>query len=200
MGATAHTYGRVRHRERRRSQGCRVPRSAGPGERPPGPPGDVFTAGPHDGGGARADGARRSSGGLVLIRGGFDSDEQPRGGPSEPRGKVQPRRPASPGVRLTRRGRVVLIVTVAAVLLGGLWLTAGRWALAGSKSGREAPSTSATERLKSVTVGQDDTLWAIASRARPDADPRITVRRIIDLNSLSDPIVHPGQRLLLPSK
>jgi hypothetical protein len=100
-------------------------------------------------------------------------------------------------VRLTRRGRIVLIVTVAAVLLGGLWLTAGRWALAGANGERaQAPSTA---RLESVTVGRDDTLWEIAARTRPGVDPRITVRRIIDLNSLPDPIVHPGQRLLLPA-
>lgn len=144
MDATAHVYGRVRHRERPRSQGCRVPpnRSAGIGNR-------------------------------------------------------------SAGVRLTRRGRTVLIVTVAAALLGGLWLTAGRLALAGAKGGdadkaRRAPAQSPA--LESVIVGRHDTLWEIASRARPDVDPRITVRRIIDLNSLADPIVQPGQRLLLPSR
>jgi LysM domain-containing protein len=132
MDATAHAQGRVRHRQRRRSQGCRVP----------------------------------------------------------------PNRSA--GIRLTRRGRVVLIVTVALALLGGLWLSAGRGALAGSKGDEAGPAT-ATAR-ESVIVGHHDTLWEIASRARPDVDPRITVRRIIDLNSLSGPIVQPGQRLLLPSR
>ena len=132
MDATAHAQGRVRHRQRRRSQGCRVP----------------------------------------------------------------PNRSA--GIRLTRRGRVVLIFTVALALLGGLWLSADRGALAGSK-GDEAGPVPATAR-ESVIVGRHDTLWEIASRARPEIDPRITVRRIIDLNSLSGPIVQPGQRLLLPSK
>ena len=135
MDATAHTYGRVRHRGRPRSQGCRVP----------------------------------------------------------------PNRTA--GVRLTRRGRAVLIITVALALLGGLWLTAGRGALAGSKGGRggQAPAQSSATR-ESVIVGRHDTLWEIASKARPGVDPRITVRRIIDLNSLPGPIVQPGQRLLLPGR
>jgi hypothetical protein len=135
MDATAHAYGRVRHRERRRSQGCRVP----------------------------------------------------------------PNRSA--GIRLTRRGRVVLIITVAVALLGGLWLTAGRGALAGSKGDgdKAGPAPGNAPARQSVIVGRHDTLWEIATRARPDVDPRITVRRIIDLNSLSDPIVQPGQRLLLPS-
>jgi LysM domain len=132
MGSTAHAQGRLRHRERRRSQGCRVP----------------------------------------------------------------PNRSA--GIRLTRRGRVVLIGTVAVALLGGLWLSAGRGALAGSKGDQAIPAPTSTSARESVIVGRRDTLWEIASRARPDVDPRITVRRIIDLNSLPDPIVHPGQRLLLP--
>jgi LysM domain len=154
MDATAHTYGRVRHREQRRSQGCRVP---------PNRCADVVNA-------EAAQAARR---------------------PSPARSR---------GLRLTRRGRVVVIATVAALLLGGFWLTAGRGALAGSKGGHGETSAAKTARLESVIVGRDDTLWEIAARARPSVDPRITVRRIIDLNSLSDPIVHPGQRLLLPSR
>jgi hypothetical protein len=130
MGATAHAQGRVRHRERRRSQGCRVP----------------------------------------------------------------PNRSA--GIRLTRRGRVVLIVTVALAVLGVLWLSAGRGALAGSGGGE----TDSARGRESVIVGRHDTLWEIATRSRPDVDPRVTVRRIIDLNSLPGPIVQPGQRLLLPGR
>lgn len=134
MGASAHAQGRVRHRERQRSQGCRVP----------------------------------------------------------------PNRSA--GLRLTRRGRVVLIVTVALALLGGLWLTAGRGALAGAAGDKAGPASASASARESVVVGHHDTLWEIASRARPDVDPRITVRRIIDLNSLPGPIVQPGQRLLLPGR
>ncbi|HEU5157280.1 MAG TPA: LysM peptidoglycan-binding domain-containing protein [Streptosporangiaceae bacterium] len=102
----------------------------------------------------------------------------------------------SAGIRLTRRGRAVLVIMVAAALLGALWLTAGRWALAGSQGEKSGPARA----RESVIVGYGDTLWEIASRARPDADPRVTVRRIIDLNSLSTPIVQPGQRLLLPGR
>jgi hypothetical protein len=93
-----------------------------------------------------------------------------------------------------------LIVTVAVALLGGLWLTAGRGALAGSGGGQPGPLPAKARTQESMIVGRHDTLWEIASRARPGVDPRITVRRIIDLNSLPGPIVQPGQRLLLPSK
>ncbi len=110
--------------------------------------------------------------------------------------RVPPNRSA--GIRLTRRGRVVLIVTVALAVLGGLWLGAGRGALAGSGDDKAEPGSAADSARESVIVGSDDTLWEIATRARPTIDPRITVRRIIDLNSLPDPIIQPGQRLLLP--
>jgi hypothetical protein len=117
--------------------------------------------------------------------------------------RVPPARGAegrSAGVRLTRRGRAVVVIAIALGLLGGLWSTAGRGALAGSKDGRGGAAPARMGPLESVTVRQRDTLWEIASRSRPDVDPRVTVRRILDLNSLPGPIVQPGQRLLLPSR
>ncbi|HEX6470341.1 MAG TPA: LysM peptidoglycan-binding domain-containing protein [Streptosporangiaceae bacterium] len=126
------------------------------------------------------------------------------GGRRRPQGcRVPPHRVTevrSAGVRLTRRGRAVLIITVAFGLLGGLWLTAGRGAFAGSGDGRGGAARAQAAPRESVIVGRHDTLWEIATRARPEVDPRITVHRIIDLNSLSGPIVQPGQRLLLPAR
>ena len=101
------------------------------------------------------------------------------------------------GVRLTRRGRVVLVVVAAMVLLVGLWLTAVRGAVAGL--GSDAGARMADQGLQSVTVGEHDTLWAIASRNRPGVDPRRTVQRIIDLNGLPGAIIQPGQQLRLPT-
>jgi hypothetical protein len=103
-------------------------------------------------------------------------------------------RPAGP-VRLTRRGRVVVVCAVALVLLTGLWLGARHGARATSDDERgpvRAP--------ESVIVGPRDTLWDIAVRTRPGVDPRITVQRMIDLNSLPSAVVNPGQRLYLPSR
>jgi hypothetical protein len=100
------------------------------------------------------------------------------------------------GVRLTRRGRLVLVVLAVLILLAGLWMTAGHGAAAGTaKRHGASPSGRAVEV---VTVGARDTLWDIAARNRPAVDPRITVQRIIDLNALPDAIIQPGQRLALP--
>jgi LysM repeat protein len=97
----------------------------------------------------------------------------------------------SAGVRLTARGRAVLLVLVAlvsfaAVLLGAVSVSAG-----GS-----APSAAVTER---VVVQPGQTLWEFAEQVAPSADPRETVRRIKDLNGLEGSVVVPGQALVVPA-
>ncbi|XRQ12811.1 LysM peptidoglycan-binding domain-containing protein [Actinomadura welshii] len=99
-------------------------------------------------------------------------------------------------IRLTRRGRIVLVAFAATVTLVLLWLTVGPGALAGDRESR----TSSTPG-NSVVVGPGDTLWEIAADADPGTDPRLVVQRIIDLNGLAgDPTVHPGQELRLPTR
>jgi nucleoid-associated protein YgaU len=102
---------------------------------------------------------------------------------------------AEPPLRLTRRGRGVLIAFTASVLLVLFWLTAGPGALAGGQ-GDAQPADGRPPRT--VVVGPGETLWDIAHRNDPDGDPRVTVHRISDLNGLSGPIVHPGQELRVP--
>lgn len=99
-----------------------------------------------------------------------------------------------PPVRLTRRGRTVVVIAVVLVLLVGYWVSARHRARA--TSGGERAPVAAT---RSVVVGPHDTLWDIAVRTRPGVDPRITVQRMIDLNALPSAIVNPGQRLYIPS-
>ena len=93
-----------------------------------------------------------------------------------------------PPLRLTRRGRVVLVVLAAAILLVGLWVTADRGAAAGDRG--PAPEM--------ITVRSHDTLWGIATRTRPRLDPRTAVQQIMDRNGLSGVIIQPGQRLAVP--
>ncbi|SNT17479.1 LysM domain-containing protein [Actinomadura meyerae] len=102
-----------------------------------------------------------------------------------------------PPIRLTRRGRAVLVGFAATFTLVALWLSAGPGAFAGAgEGGRGAPSGPA----RTVVVGPGDTLWGIASAADPGGDPRRTVDRIMDLNGLrGDPVVHPGQEIRLPA-
>lgn len=98
-------------------------------------------------------------------------------------------------IRLTRRGRAVLVAFAATVTLVSLWLTVGPGALAGSRDGGPAPS----HPSRTVVVERGDTLWDIAAGADPGTDPRLVVQRIIDLNGLGgDPTVQPGQELRLP--
>ncbi len=111
-------------------------------------------------------------------------------------GLARTRPSRSAGVRLTTRGRVVVVGTVALALLAVLWLGARHGAGAtsgGDRTGRDVVP-------ESVVVGRHDTLWTIAVRARPGVDPRVTVQRMIDLNALSGSIINPGQRVLLPSR
>jgi LysM domain len=103
-------------------------------------------------------------------------------------------RPSGP-VRLTRRGRIVVVCLVALVILVGLWVGARHGARATSGGGEGFVGV-----RESVVVGPHDTLWDIAVRARPGVDPRITVQRMIDLNALSGAVVNPGQRVYIPSR
>ncbi|MCP2343858.1 LysM peptidoglycan-binding domain-containing protein [Actinomadura rupiterrae] len=100
---------------------------------------------------------------------------------------------------MTRRGRVVVVLFVAGVVLLALWGTGALSARAGGKErpGRPVPDA---QRTASVVVRPGDTLWGIAQQAEPGADPRRTVQRILKLNGLpDDTLVQPGQRLRVPA-
>jgi hypothetical protein len=101
-------------------------------------------------------------------------------------------------LRLTRRGRVAAVL--GGVLLATL-LSALVFVLAmGPASGRSAaPAPASAGSGSTLTVQPGDTLWAIASRVAPKADPRVTVQQIIDRNGLADASVQAGQVLVLPS-
>lgn len=99
-------------------------------------------------------------------------------------------------LRLTRRGRVVVVCGVALVLLAGLWTGARHGARATSGGGERGPAIA----RESVVVGPHDTLWGIAVRSRPGVDPRVTVQRMIDLNALPSAVVNPGQKIYIPAR
>ena len=96
-------------------------------------------------------------------------------------------------LRLTRRGRVVLAVFAAVVVsLIGLAVASGT-AAAGS-----APVGAAGHSMTRIVVQPGQTLWMIAMRADPQADPRQVVQQIIAANALRDGSIQAGQRLLVP--
>ena len=94
-------------------------------------------------------------------------------------------------VRLTRRGRLVVLTALLALLVGSVVLAM-------------APATATSERgdnvvAERVTVQPGDTLWVIAERVRPNADPRATIARIKQMNALTSGEAKAGQVLLVPA-
>ncbi|MEG9225649.1 LysM peptidoglycan-binding domain-containing protein [Aeromicrobium sp. Sec7.5] len=96
-----------------------------------------------------------------------------------PEARVQSPRPASSGgVRLTRRGRVALVVLALAVITA-LMVVFGSGTAATNDAGVVTGTTS-------VTVQPGETLWSIAGEANPGGDIRDTMGDIVRLNSLVD--------------
>ncbi|MDQ1711777.1 MAG: hypothetical protein QOE45_1227 [Frankiaceae bacterium] len=99
-----------------------------------------------------------------------------------------PRAP-HPSVRLTRRGRTLIVLTLVALVL--LAFSLGRTSAGATGSGTPVarPTT---------VVAPGETLWAIARRVAPGTDPRATVARLTQLNDLGSTPIVAGQRLVLP--
>lgn len=94
-------------------------------------------------------------------------------------------------LRLTRRGRLALVVLVA--VLAFVVISVGQVA-ANAGGGGEAGASSAT-----WVVQPGETLWVVAEQVAPDADPRETVARIVAMNDLPDSSVVVGQELVVPA-
>lgn len=95
------------------------------------------------------------------------------------------------GLRLTRRGRVVLVLL--AMLLLAPMITWGATAVASS------PGEPVEVRVHAVQPGE--TLWGFAQEvARPGEDVRHAVGRLQELNEMSTGSVRVGELLLLPKE
>lgn len=115
--------------------------------------------------------------------------ERPRAlAPTGPRRLRGARRRSRLPVRLTARGRAVLVLLFAIVAF--VAFSAGR-ASAGA-AGDAAPP------VAYVTVTPGETLWAVAERAAPGADPRDTVALLMQVNGVTPQSLRPGQRLAVP--
>ena len=90
-------------------------------------------------------------------------------------------------VRLTRRGRLVVLLLVLA-------LSASLVALLASTSNAAAPAPPHT-----VVVHPGDTLWSIASRIHPRGPLTATMLEIERLNHMADGTVYVGQLLIVPA-
>ena len=98
--------------------------------------------------------------------------------------------PSSTPVRLTRRGRIVIVLTLMLILLVAAF-TLGRG------SSQAAGRHHAVRHT--VTVEAGETLWSVAARIAPHADPRLVVADISALNHLTSAVVEPGQQLVVPT-
>lgn len=99
-------------------------------------------------------------------------------------------RPRS-SVRLTRRGRLVVVaIALLALLAVGFVLASGSVAT-------DEPGTPVPTRV--VTVGSGDTLWAIAADLAEDGDVRAMIHTIEKLNALESGMVVLGQQLVVPA-
>lgn len=103
-----------------------------------------------------------------------------------------PRSTRSAGVRLTRRGRIVLGVAVS-LPFAALMIINGSGAADAGTQGTVEPATAV------VVVQSGESLWQIAQTVAPSADPRSTITAIRELNALGTDTVVPGQSLVVPA-
>ena len=110
---------------------------------------------------------------------------------------VVPSRPdPAPRTHLTRRGRLAILLVIAALLFTAFSL--GRSASQASTDIGGASGSVTTAPVEQITVLPGDTLWSIAKSVAPNNDPREVVAQIRSLNDLSRSELQVGQQLLLP--
>ena len=94
-------------------------------------------------------------------------------------------------VRVTRRGRVLLLLALVAVLFAAFSLGRSASQAAPTADGPSAPA-------QHVVVQPGESLWTVAQRTAPDHDPREVVARLRELNGLTTSQLQPGQQLIVP--
>ncbi len=91
---------------------------------------------------------------------------------------------------------VLAVLAVTAIVTAMLfWLGAAGGAQAASH--RAGPGA-AHRGLSQLVVQPGQTLWSIARRAEPAADPRGVVQQIIEVNALGSAAIRAGQLLWVP--
>ncbi len=117
-------------------------------------------------------------------------------GASRPVHRMAPaleRAPHRARLRLTARGRAVLLALLAIPLALGIGL--GVMNGGGADATNGAPAT-----LQYVTVESGQTLWGLAKQIAPNADPRDVVAELMQLNQLPSGAVPAGLHLAIPPK
>jgi hypothetical protein len=140
---------------------------------------------------------RRHRPALAVLPGGLETEQA--NGPAEAAVAARVRASArSAPMRLTRRGTIVvgLLALIAVASVAALvWLAvAGR----AQAAGQVGPEGAASHTMLRVVVRPGDTMWGIAVRADPAADPRAVIQQIIDDNGLTGTAILAGQVLWVP--
>jgi hypothetical protein len=105
---------------------------------------------------------------------------------------TRPTRRTRTALRLTRRGRIVLVLAFLA-LAAALMTAFGGLATATHDRGTPEP-------VRIVEVAPGDTLYGIAGQVAAPGKVREMVHHIEQLNALSGPEIEVGQRLAVPVK
>lgn len=100
---------------------------------------------------------------------------------------------SAPRLRLTKRGRAVLMFLAATPLV----IAALAFALNGG--GATASLEGSSVAFQYVTVESGQTLWQLAESIAPAADPRDVIAEIMQLNQLQSADVYAGQELAVPA-
>ena len=115
-----------------------------------------------------------------------------------PRATVRPASGvARTGLRLTRRGRIV----VAALVIIGATMAAlliTLLASGGAQATNHGAARGGYQGMHQVVVQPGQTLWSIAAAAEPSADPRTVIQQIMTANALAGPGISAGQQLWVP--
>jgi LysM repeat protein len=68
-----------------------------------------------------------------------------------------------------------------------------------SGGGANASLSGSSVGFQYVTVASGETLWQIAEKLAPSADPRDVIAELVRLNQLTTPDVFAGQELAIPA-
>ena len=104
--------------------------------------------------------------------------------------KTKPAKVTARAVRITRRGRIVLVLAFASLALG-LMTAFGGWATASLSGGTPEP-------VRVIEVAPGQTLYGIAAELAQPGEIRAMVHRIQELNSLPGAQISEGQKLAVP--
>lgn len=126
------------------------------------------------------------------------SASQAKGPRTSSRSRSSSRQEALPPLRLTRRGKIVLI-GIPLVLLAALLLSFAGFFNSPAKAS-DSPGDLAVTPTVTVTVQPGESLWAIAGAVAPERDARDVVAEIVQLNNISAGAVLPGQQLFVPTR